>query len=1723
MQIRHLKTIQSPTDPPLRVTALAWTPSNQKLAVATSDRVIQLFDETGERKDRFATKPGDPKAPKPYYICGLVFSPDSTKLAVAQSDNAVFVYRLGLEWGEKKSIVNKYIQNAEITCLAWPREQPNAIVFGMMDGKVRMGNLKTNKAATLYQADTCVLSIASSLDGHAIISSHMDGSINRFFFDDGISGASQGKFAFYKGAPIAIGWGESIVVAGNDKTIAFYDNDGRVLQEFDYSRDEEEQDFTVAEFSPSGQSVVVGGLNRFYVFNFSTTSGQWEEAPAKIIENFYVTTALSWKPDGSRLVAGNMSGAVELFDCCLRRSRYKGKFEFTYVSPSQVIVKRLSTGSRIVLKSHYGYEIEKVNIFRNQYLIANTADTLLMGDLATCKLSEIPWQNTGQERYYFENPNVCMVFNAGELSLVEYGVNEILGSCRTEYTSPHLVSVRINERKADEDIKKVAYLIDLQTIDILDLNTGIKVATMSHDCRVDWLELSGKANKLLFRDKKRQLHLYDVASQRRTTLLNFCSYVQWVPYSDVVVAQNRGNLCIWYSIDSPERVTMFPIKGEVEDIERADGKTEVIVDEGVNTVSYTLDEGLIEFGTALDDKDYDRAVGLLETLELTPETEAMWKSLSQVALKDRDLAIAERCFAALGDVASTRYLHQISVMTEETFQNQHGDAVQHYAVKARLAMLDKHFKIAEAIFLDQGKIDEAMNMYQTLHQWELSIKLAESKNHPQLETLKRNYLQWLLESGQEDKAGELKEADGDTTAAINLYLKAGMPARAANLLQSSQLLSNSDLTERVADALLRQGLYEKAGELLEKLGHSERALDAYKRGKVFRCAIELARTMFPQEVVNLEEQWGDYLVSCKRTDNAISHYIEAGKSLKAVEAAISARQWKKAVAIVDSLQPPEKGQPYFLRLAAHFAENHEYQLAERYYVMAAKPQEAVEMYTRASRWENAHALATTYMSADEVALLYISQARDLENQGNLKDAEKIYLTVKEPDLAINMYKNHRLYDDMIRLVTAHHKDLLIETHLYLAKTLETEGNLKQAEQHYIEGQDWKSAINMYCASSMYEDAYRIAKAYGGPSASKQVAYLWARSLGGESAVKLLSKLGLLDAAIDFATENGAFEFAFELSRFADKFKLADVHYKHAMFLEDEGRFKEAQQAFELAGKPKEAILMYIHNEDWDAALRVAEVYDPGSLPEVLVGQARVAFDRGDYAKAEALLLRAQHPEVAVKLYRDKKMWKEALQFAKEYLPSKVAEINIEHENSKLGNNVDGGGDMLKAARIAEQQQNHSQAVDLYLNLSPNFLGDADALQEAWEKAVELAVKFTPERGRTVIEAVCAKLSSINRHGVAADLYTGMEMYKEAIDAYIMGGLWEKARQLLVFAPTYSAYVENAYAAHLKTGGYTDALVAVDAIAALDTYARREEWDRCLETAQAQGMPALAKYVNIYAGSMLKQQRYGELLSKIVRYRIPLSSESSDMYSRISSEILRTGHSEDIHVLRDLLWDLVNEVPTMADDSLSEYLLIAHLHALRQYCSQKKGLAYFAAKQSISLLRYTDILPPDRIFFEAGEAAKECGMTNMAFLCWNRFLDISDAIDEGEATLQDSRDFADTDIPSEVELPLQSITSNKREEVRDWVLQLSLDQQVKRDLNRRQCGSCGEDIYEAALSCRNCQYIWAPCIVTGYPILQSSVNCTSCNRAANKDDWNKYVASEKACPWCRKQQNPQYFA
>ncbi len=72
----------------------------------------------------------------------------------------------------------------------------------------------------------------------------------------------------------------------------------------------------------------------------------------------------------------------------------------------------------------------------------------------------------------------------------------------------------------------------------------------------------------------------------------------------------------------------------------------------------------------------------------------------------------------------------------------------------------------------------------------------------------------------------------------------------------------------------------------------------------------------------------------------------------------------------------------------------------------------------------------------------------------------MYLPVREKDLAIKMYKKNRRYDDVIRLVQEFRPDLLKETHQFLAQTMEMEGSLRDAEHHYVEAQEWHSAVDI---------------------------------------------------------------------------------------------------------------------------------------------------------------------------------------------------------------------------------------------------------------------------------------------------------------------------------------------------------------------------------------------------------------------------------------------------------------------------------------------------------------------------------------------------------------------------------------------------------------------------------------------------------------------------------------
>lgn len=153
---------------------------------------------------------------------------------------------------------------------------------------------------------------------------------------------------------------------------------------------------------------------------------------------------------------------------------------------------------------------------------------------------------------------------------------------------------------------------------------------------------------------------------------------------------------------------------------------------------------------------------------------------------------------------------------------------------------------------------------------------------------------------------------------------------------------------------------------------------------------------------------------------------------KAVEAALQARQWTKAVQIL-SLQDSSISGDYYRQIAEHYCSIQDYQLAEEHFLRAGLIREAMNMYIKADRWEEAYRHAQNCMGQEEIHAMYVGRAQELEELGQLREAEKLYVVVREPDMAISMYKKAKQYDPMTRLVAIYHKDLLDDTHLHLAK------------------------------------------------------------------------------------------------------------------------------------------------------------------------------------------------------------------------------------------------------------------------------------------------------------------------------------------------------------------------------------------------------------------------------------------------------------------------------------------------------------------------------------------------------------------------------------------------------------------------------------------------------------------------------------------------------------------
>lgn len=129
------------------------------------------------------------------------------------------------------------------------------IICGLADGKVRALQTKSNKSQSLFASDSLVVSLCSNSKGTGFLSGHVDGNVIRFYVaNDYNEDEAQGRVILYSVPPCALAWAQGhIFVAGCDKRVSVFNNNGKLVKNFDYGKDASEHEFTTATCSPSGQ------------------------------------------------------------------------------------------------------------------------------------------------------------------------------------------------------------------------------------------------------------------------------------------------------------------------------------------------------------------------------------------------------------------------------------------------------------------------------------------------------------------------------------------------------------------------------------------------------------------------------------------------------------------------------------------------------------------------------------------------------------------------------------------------------------------------------------------------------------------------------------------------------------------------------------------------------------------------------------------------------------------------------------------------------------------------------------------------------------------------------------------------------------------------------------------------------------------------------------------------------------------------------------------------------------------------------------------------------------------------------------------------------------------------------------------------------------------------------------------------------------------------------
>ena len=617
-----------------------------------------------------------------------------------------------------------------------------------------------------------------------------------------------------------------------------------------------------------------------------------------------------------------------------------------------------------------------------------------------------------------------------------------------------------------------------------------------------------------------------------------------------------------------------------------------------------------------------------------------------------------------------------------------------------------------------------------------------------------------------------------------------------------------------------------------------------------------------------------------------------------------------------------------------------------------------------------------------------------------------------------MFLKHSHFQKAIEVASKCSPERLKQTNKSIAKCLEKEGNLSEAEKYYRAAGDWSLVTEMYRKNNLWNEAIRSANISGESNERQKTAYHYAVFLE-SSAPNKLHKLSLLNPALEYALTENNFDLANELAQHENsEIKVEEILLKKAVYLKSKGAFREAESNFINAMRSEDAVKMYMENKNWIEAERIATERCKYMIAHIYDFRANIAIKEKKYEHAEHLYLKGGNPMKAVSMYKSLNFHNDANRIIHSHLPN-PSEERVSHLSSIENTNTESIEECLKIVRLHEKNNDIITKKDSLSNLFANKESE-DSTNTQLSKIMKLTRFNDPEARRYFVNFLRKKLSQLeHKDSFDTDVKYTREMLHKS------GGNQKFCSQYAE-PPNPDIFGQNRVPLLLpdeekKLSTQQSNEINVNII--LDGLVKEKKWDtlwnNVRDNHQIYSREILKKYGRVLF-EHLKETKESSDLTRFIELlwypTAPIFDANIDFHvyldlvqmtfhfthedeSKIDKLLLVTRIKDILRKQSDIqLKDMVDIVDKNGKKNANLQNLIMAIHYTQtMYRCDESHLSSLAAKCAITLFQYCylwhengtrfNLIPVDKAFYNAGRFCQMSNHQHLAFLFFNRYIDI----------------------------------------------------------------------------------------------------------------------------------------